>query len=239
MPLITVLFMASVMLPLFLPQGTTIDKLLRALVGVTLFYGAYMAEVVRGGLQAMPRGQYEAAAALGLGYWKSTVLHHPAAGAEACDPGHRRQLHLAVQGHVAGRDRRAVRSAQRNRTPATVRRRVGSRRPSRSTGYIFAAAIFFIFCFSHVALLHVHGTPAQHRPQEVTSMSPILPKATSIGLSTRTHMTVSARPMSPIDIVGMNKWYGDFHVLRDINLHGHDAASASSSPGPRARANRR
>jgi general L-amino acid transport system permease protein len=69
-PLITVLFMASIMLPLFLPQGTSIDKLLRALVGVTLFASAYMAEVIRGGLQAIPRGQYEAGASLGLGYWQ-------------------------------------------------------------------------------------------------------------------------------------------------------------------------
>ena len=69
-PLVTVLFMASVMLPLFLPEGVTFDKLLRALVGVSLFSAAYMAEVVRGGLQAIPKGQYEAAAALGLGYWK-------------------------------------------------------------------------------------------------------------------------------------------------------------------------
>ncbi|MBT5894960.1 MAG: amino acid ABC transporter permease [Rhodospirillaceae bacterium] len=70
-PLITVLFMAAVMLPLFLPDGMTLDKLLRALIGVSLFAGAYMAEVVRGGLQAIPRGQYEAAAALGLGYWRT------------------------------------------------------------------------------------------------------------------------------------------------------------------------
>jgi len=69
-PLITVLFMSSVMLPLFLPAGMNFDKLLRALIGVTLFQGAYMAEVVRGGLQAIPKGQFEAAAALGLGYWK-------------------------------------------------------------------------------------------------------------------------------------------------------------------------
>jgi len=68
-PLITVLFMASVMLPLFLPQGVELDKLARALIGVALFAAAYMAEVVRGGLQAIPRGQVEAAAALGLGYW--------------------------------------------------------------------------------------------------------------------------------------------------------------------------
>jgi general L-amino acid transport system permease protein len=67
-PLITVLFMASVMLPLFLPAGVTFDKLLRALVGVALFSAAYMAEVIRGGLQAIPRGQYEAAEALGLPY---------------------------------------------------------------------------------------------------------------------------------------------------------------------------
>jgi general L-amino acid transport system permease protein len=73
-PLITVLFMASVMLPLFLPPGITFDKLLRALIGVTLFSGAYMAEVVRGGLQAIPRGQYEAANALGMGYWTSMRL---------------------------------------------------------------------------------------------------------------------------------------------------------------------
>jgi len=69
-PLITVLFMASVMLPLFLPPGVNFDKLLRALIGVALFSSAYMAEVVRGGLQAMPRGQYEASRALGLNYRK-------------------------------------------------------------------------------------------------------------------------------------------------------------------------
>lgn len=69
-PLITVLFMSSVMLPLFLPEGVTFDKLLRALIGVALFSAAYMAEVVRGGLQAIPKGQYEGAQALGLTYWQ-------------------------------------------------------------------------------------------------------------------------------------------------------------------------
>ncbi len=73
-PLVTVLFMASVMLPLFLPPGTTFDKLLRALVGVAIFASAYMAEVVRGGLQAIPKGQYEGASSLGLGYWQSMLL---------------------------------------------------------------------------------------------------------------------------------------------------------------------
>ena len=73
-PLITVLFMASVMLPLFLPTGMTIDKLLRAQVAFILFSAAYLAEVVRGGLQAIPKGQIEAADALGLGYWQRTRL---------------------------------------------------------------------------------------------------------------------------------------------------------------------
>ena len=71
-PLITLLFMASVMFPLFLPDGMNIDKLLRAQVAIILFAGAYLAEVVRGGLQALPKGQYEAADALGLSYWKKT-----------------------------------------------------------------------------------------------------------------------------------------------------------------------
>ena len=69
-PLITVLFMASVMFPLFMPEGVTFDKLLRALVAVMLFEAAYLAEVVRGGLQAIPRGQFEGAQALGLSYWR-------------------------------------------------------------------------------------------------------------------------------------------------------------------------
>ena len=73
-PLITVLFMASVMLPLFLPPGVTFDKLLRALIGVALFAAAYLAETIRGGLQAIPRGQFEAADALGLSYPKKMGL---------------------------------------------------------------------------------------------------------------------------------------------------------------------
>ncbi|MDE2035023.1 MAG: amino acid ABC transporter permease, partial [Pseudomonas sp.] len=73
-PLITVLFMSSVMLPLFLPEGMSFDKLLRAMIGVVLFQSAYIAEVVRGGLQAIPKGQYEAAAAMGLGYWRAMGL---------------------------------------------------------------------------------------------------------------------------------------------------------------------
>ena len=73
-PLITVLFMASVMLPLFLPEGVNFDNLLRALIGVMLFSAAYMAEVIRGGLQAMDKGQFEGADALGLSYWQKMRL---------------------------------------------------------------------------------------------------------------------------------------------------------------------
>lgn len=71
-PLITVLFMASLMFPLFVPEELTIDKVLRAQIGMILFFGAYAAEIIRGGLQAIPRGQYEAADAAGLGYWQTT-----------------------------------------------------------------------------------------------------------------------------------------------------------------------
>ncbi|WP_033315953.1 amino acid ABC transporter permease [Pseudochrobactrum sp. AO18b] len=73
-PLVALLFMASVMLPLFMPPGTSFDKFLRALVGVSLFASAYMAEVIRGGLQAIPSGQYEGADSLGLSYWQKTLF---------------------------------------------------------------------------------------------------------------------------------------------------------------------
>jgi general L-amino acid transport system permease protein len=73
-PLVTVLFMASVMLPLFVPEEYSPDKLVRALVGIALFASAYMAEVVRAGLQAIPKGQFEGAMAVGLGYWQMMRL---------------------------------------------------------------------------------------------------------------------------------------------------------------------
>ena len=73
-PLITVLFMASVMMPMFLPDGVYMDKLVRVIIAITLFEAAYMAEVIRGGLQALPRGQYDAAKSLGMGYWRLHML---------------------------------------------------------------------------------------------------------------------------------------------------------------------
>ena len=73
-PLITVLFMASVMMPMFLPDGVYMDKLVRVIIAITLFEAAYMAEVIRGGLQALPRGQYDAGKSLGMGYWRMHLL---------------------------------------------------------------------------------------------------------------------------------------------------------------------
>ncbi len=73
-PLITILFMSSVILPLFFPEGVTFNKLLRALIGISLFQAAYIAEIIRGGLQSIPKGQYEAADAVGLSYWQKMLL---------------------------------------------------------------------------------------------------------------------------------------------------------------------
>jgi general L-amino acid transport system permease protein len=73
-PLITILFMASVVLPLFLPAGMELDKVLRAMVGITMFFSAYLAENIRGGLQGIGKGQYEAADALGMSYWSKTTV---------------------------------------------------------------------------------------------------------------------------------------------------------------------
>lgn len=144
-PLITVLFMSSVMLPFFLPDGVSFDKLLRALVGVTLFASAYMAEVIRGGLQAIPKGQYEAGDAMALTFWQSTrLIILPQA------------LTLVIPGIVNTfiglfKDTTLVLIigifdllgiVQLNFTDANW---ASSKTPA--TGLIFAAIIYFIFCF--------------------------------------------------------------------------------------------
>ena len=145
-PLITVLFMASVMLPLFLPDGVNFDKLVRCLIGVALFSSAYMAEVVRGGLQAIPKGQYEAAAALGLGYWKTTrLIILPQA------------LKLVIPGIVNTfiglfKDTTLVLIVglfdllgivQLHFTDASW-----ATPETHITGYVFAGAVFWLFCFA-------------------------------------------------------------------------------------------
>ncbi len=145
-PLITMLFMASVMLPLFLPEGVTFDKLLRALIGVALFSGAYLAEVIRGGLQAIPRGQYEAADALGLSYpQKMSLIVLPQA------------LKLVIPGIVNSsialfKDTSLVLIIGLFDLLGIVQQAISSDAtwfsPSTpATGYVFAGFVFWIFCF--------------------------------------------------------------------------------------------
>ncbi|KKC39566.1 amino acid ABC transporter permease [Devosia epidermidihirudinis] len=145
-PLITVLFMASIMLPLFMPQGMTVDKLLRALVGVTLFSSAYLAEVVRGGLQALPRGQYEAGAALGLGYWKRTLLIVLPQALKNVIPG-------IVNTFIAlFKDTSLVSIVgifDLLNTVQAASSDINWASPTQAvTGYVFAAFMFWIFCFA-------------------------------------------------------------------------------------------
>jgi general L-amino acid transport system permease protein len=145
-PLITVLFMASVMLPLFVPAAWSPDKLLRALVAVAIFSSAYMAEVVRAGLQAIPHGQYEAARALGLSYWPMMRLVVLPQALKATIPN-------IVNSYVAlFKDTTLVffvgifdflktievaRVDPRWATPVTS-----------ATGYAFAAMFYLVFCYS-------------------------------------------------------------------------------------------
>lgn len=146
-PLITVLFMASVMLPLFLPGDITIDKLLRALVGVALFSAAYLAETIRGGLQSIPRGQYEAADALGLGYrQKMGFIILPQA------------LKLTIPGIVNSfialfKDTSLVLIIGLFDLLGIVQQSVQSdpkwfAHSTATTGYVFAGVVFWLFCFA-------------------------------------------------------------------------------------------
>jgi general L-amino acid transport system permease protein len=145
-PLITVLFMASVMLPLFMPQGMSVDKLLRALVGVTLFTAAYIAEVIRGGLAALPRGQQEAASALGLGYWKSMGLIILPQALKHSIPGIVNNFislfkDTSLVSIVGIFDLlNTVQAAGSDNTWAAPTRDI--------TGYVFAAMVFWVFCFA-------------------------------------------------------------------------------------------
>ena len=104
-PLVSVLFMASVMFPLFVPAGMTIDKCWCARIGFTLFSAAYVAEVVRGGLQAMPAGRYEAAAALGLSLLADDARIVLPQALRIVVPALMNTFIGALQGHVAGDDR--------------------------------------------------------------------------------------------------------------------------------------
>jgi general L-amino acid transport system permease protein len=144
-PLISVLFMASFMFPLFMPQGTQIDVLLRVLVGITLFAAAYMAEVIRGGLQAVPKGQMEAAATLGLSYWQTQrKIILPQA------------LAMVVPGIMNNfistfKDTSLVTIVSLYELTGSMKMALNSDanwRPFIMEGYLFIAMIYFAFCFS-------------------------------------------------------------------------------------------
>lgn len=145
-PLITVLFMASVLLPLFLEPGNNIDKFLRALIGVSIFASAYMAEVIRGGLQAIPKGQYEAADALGLNYFhKMTFIVLPQA------------IKLVIPGIVNTfigmfKDTSLVSIISMYDLLGIVRSSFADANwvsaVTPLTGLIFAGFVFWLFCFS-------------------------------------------------------------------------------------------
>jgi general L-amino acid transport system permease protein len=144
-PLISVLFMASFMFPLFMPQGFTIDVLIRVLVGITLFSAAYMAEVIRGGLQAIPKGQIEAAATLGLSYWqtqKKIVLPQALA-----------MVVPSIMNNFIStfKDTSLVTIVSLYELTGALSMALNSDskwRPFMIEGYIFIAMIYFIFCFS-------------------------------------------------------------------------------------------
>jgi general L-amino acid transport system permease protein len=144
-PLISVLFMASFMLPLFMPQGFSIDVLIRVLVGITLFTAAYMAEVIRGGLQAIPKGQVEAAATLGLSYWQTQrKIVLPQALAMVVPSLMNNFIALFIDTSLV--------------TIVSLYELMGAHglafnsdadwRPFKIEGYIFIALIYFTFCFA-------------------------------------------------------------------------------------------
>lgn len=144
-PLISVLFMASFMFPLFMPEGVTIDVLIRVLVGITLFAAAYMAEVIRGGLQAIPKGQIEAAATLGLSYLQTQrkiVLPQALA-----------MVVPSIMNNFIGlfKDTSLVTIVSLYELTGALSLALNSDanwRPFKIEGYLFIALIYFAFCFS-------------------------------------------------------------------------------------------
>jgi general L-amino acid transport system permease protein len=144
-PLISVLFMASFLFPLFLPVGKSPDVLLRVVAGITLFAGAYMAEIVRGGLQTLGRGQLEAAQSLGLSYWQTQRKIVLPQALAAVVPG--------IMNNFIGlfKDTSLVTIVSLYELTGALALAVGADanwRPFMIEGYLFIAAIYFLFCFS-------------------------------------------------------------------------------------------
>ena len=143
-PLITVLFMSAVMFPMFLPDGTFIDKLIRVLIAITLFEAAYMAEVVRGGLQALPKGQYEAAKSLGMGYWRMNLLIILPQALKLVIPGRANTLLALVKDtpliFVVGLMELAGMIGLAKTNPKWL--------GMAMEGYVFAGLVFWIICYA-------------------------------------------------------------------------------------------
>jgi general L-amino acid transport system permease protein len=142
-PLITVLFMSAVMFPMFLPDGTYMDKLMRVIIAITLFEAAYMAEVVRGGLQALPRGQYDAAKSLGMGYWRMHFLIIMPQALKLVIPGIANTFLALVKDtpliFVVGLLELAGMIGLAKTNPEWL--------GMATEGYVFAAFVFWIICF--------------------------------------------------------------------------------------------
>jgi general L-amino acid transport system permease protein len=162
-PLITVLFFATYMLPLFLPGNFTVDGLVRVLIGIALFAGAYNAEVVRGGLLAIPRGQGEAANALGLSYWKTTALIVMPQALRHVIPG-------LVNSFIAlFKDTSLVSIVALfdllGQLRASFADPVWATPTTLFTGFAFAGMIYFVFCFgmSRYSLFVEHRLNAHRR----------------------------------------------------------------------------
>jgi general L-amino acid transport system permease protein len=162
-PLITVLFFATYMLPLFLPGNFTVDGLVRVLIGIALFAGAYNAEVVRGGLLAIPRGQAEAASALGLSYWKTTALIVMPQALRHVIPG-------LVNSFIAlFKDTSLVSIVALfdllGQLRASFADPVWATPTTLFTGFAFAGMIYFVFCFamSRYSLFVEHRLNAHRR----------------------------------------------------------------------------
>ena len=212
-PLITVLFMANTMLPLFLPEGVTVDRLLRPLVGVAVFASAYMAEVVRGGLQAIPKGQYEGAMSLGLNYWQTNVFIILPQALKIVIPGivntfiglFKDTTLVAIVGIFD-----LIRTIEASRVDP-----VWAAPTDQHHGLRLRGDLLLHLLLGHVALLDRGRAAARGRT------APVSPMATATAPSKTSVRASMADPKAEaaVQMLGVHKWYGEFHVLRDINLH--------------------
>ena len=217
-PLITVLIMANTMLPLFLPGDITVDRLLRPLVGIAFFASAYMAEVVRGGLQAMPKGQYEGAMSLGLNYAQMMVFIILPQALRIVIPGivntfiglFKDTSLVAIVGIFD-----LIKTIEASRIDPNWAA------PTVSyTGYAFAALFYFVFCFGMSRYsLASSGVSRPARNGDASMASP-----TGLPWHRPQPPPPPARRSTPkaeaaVEMIGVHKWYGEFHVLRDINLN--------------------